>query len=340
MCLWNKILLGLIFIAICACFYFSAITLKTHTVWRGKGKQLQADLEKVQTEIHRYRFGQGMPLDEEFQPSVRMLQKTLARLQASRGNHAWFSCPANPGRDGSANVTVEGANELILPKGTRIYAFEESDDELSARYLGQFFVKSVDAGDVTLDPDPVAVRNPRVLKKIAGSTGNWTLYTIMPADSHEAFRKVDEDELADLLPKESLEEFVKDGQVDEKTGKKWERPLRAYDILFELNMAQDILLNDLIMIEASDALSAADNEKLAQEQVAFQEQLKDALVLQREKYEKEHSAILQFNQQTSQTLSRLEARKQSYLKDIKTKAVDIANRDFQMYKNSPPVDTP
>ncbi|MDO4576022.1 MAG: hypothetical protein Q4D98_12495 [Planctomycetia bacterium] len=337
MCLVNKILIGLIIVATAVCFYFSAITLKTHSFWRGKVNKDRTQLAEVQKQVHAYQFGSGSPSGEDFKPSVRYLRKKLSRMQAFRGNHAWFNCPAAPSADGSANVTLEGVNELILPAGTRVYAFEESDDGITAKYMGMFFVKSCDAGDVALTPDPVLVKNPAQLKAISNSVGNWTIYTIMPGDSHEVFKGMEEDELAEMLPKESLEEYVRDGEKDEKTGTKFERPLRAYDILFEMNMVQSILLNDLIMVEASDMLSAQDNEKLAQEQEEILKKINDALTLEKERYTTELEAISGHNATVSQRLTSLESKKQSYLKDINSKAEAIAKRDIQWYKNSPPV---
>ena len=249
MCFWNKFFLFFVFVGICACFYFSAITLKTHSVWRSNVNRDKAALAEVDAKIHGFKFGAGVPPTDteidywtiedpeaKFQPSIGYLKKALARVQSFRGNHSWFARPVETSNDGSATVKIEGILPDALPVGTRVYAFEESEDGFATKYMGLFFVKSIDKDSVSLSPDPVAIKYPRMLDKIKSSIDrNWTIYEIMPADSHEAFMgaKVTEEILRNTLPKSTVDEFVKDGQKD-ASGTTFVRKLRAYQIWFEL----------------------------------------------------------------------------------------------------------
>ena len=98
MCFLNKLLVFFVFVGIAANFYFSAITLKTHSVWRTLVNERKAKLEEVNASIHAFHFGGGTPptdvnvdywtdvqATKDFQPSMGYLKKALARIQAFRG---------------------------------------------------------------------------------------------------------------------------------------------------------------------------------------------------------------------------------------------------------------
>ena len=352
MCFLNKLLVFFVFVGIAANFYFSAITLKTHSVWRTLVNERKAKLEEVNASIHAFHFGGGTPptdvnvdywtdvqATKDFQPSMGYLKKALARIQAFRGNHSWFDCPATTDGSGNATVKIEGITEGTLPVGTRVYAFEDNEDASAQKYVGMFFVKTCGDGEVTLAPDQIAIQYPRMKKNITASVGNWSLYEIMPTDSHEAFmgKKITEELLRATLPDSTEDQFVKDGQKDPATGETYIRQLRAYEIWFELFFTQDILLNDLILIEASDLISAEEDLKLAQERVAIQEKVKGALTNDKNRYDKEYSVIKEHATAMDKQLKDLNAKKASYEKDIRDKAEKIAKRDYEIYKNAPSV---
>ena len=80
MCLVNKILIGLVVIAIGVCFYFSAITLKTHSVWREEGNKQAKQLKQLQEEILVFEYGKGQPETEGYVRSLFEQEKYLRAL--------------------------------------------------------------------------------------------------------------------------------------------------------------------------------------------------------------------------------------------------------------------
>ena len=53
------------------------------------------------------------------------------------------------------------------------------------------------------------------LQRLAASAGKatWTMYEVMPADSHQAFAHLNQDELKKFLPAETVEEYLNDGKL-------------------------------------------------------------------------------------------------------------------------------
>jgi hypothetical protein len=82
------------------------------------------------------------------------------------------------------------------------------------------------AGPEILVPS-MAMTGPELKRLASSAAGNrtWTMYEIMPADSHEAFAHLEEQKLKDLLPAGRVEEYLEDGELltteeVEKTGLK------------------------------------------------------------------------------------------------------------------------
>lgn len=77
-----------------------------------------------------------------------------------------------------------------LPTGTIVYGFTEQLNEagqpIPVYYLGEFAVKESQAGQVTLAPTlELTVGQQQHIA--SGSATNWTLYELLPLDSHDAF---------------------------------------------------------------------------------------------------------------------------------------------------------
>lgn len=77
-----------------------------------------------------------------------------------------------------------------LPTGTIVYGFaeqlNEAEQPIPVYYLGEFAVKESQAGQVTLAPtlELTAGQQQHIA---SGSATNWTLYELLPLDSHDAF---------------------------------------------------------------------------------------------------------------------------------------------------------
>lgn len=335
----NKIFIWLIFLAILPCFYFSARTLKTHAVWRSLGNSLEKELKQVKDEIYTIRVGKGDIQDPQSIPPIDLLATRLSRMQALRGHLTWFNVEVSVSNIGEATVTIPRATDKLLPEGTRIYAFEAQDEHRKGKYLGIFTVKSVDNEEVTMQPEPVRFRNPEVANAIKSSDGIWNLYTVMPRDEHEVFNVMDparrEDVLSELLPPAVLEEYLNDGNADKSGGGIFIRNLIDYEIAFELNMNEEMLLNDMLLIERDDQLTASENQKLAEQFLALRQQENQKLTEQQSMFRNESDVIATTNNQLNVALAGQKSRQEFYLKKIKEDALRVVKRDNEAYSRAP-----
>jgi hypothetical protein len=132
--------------------------------------------------------------------------RQLSLLQSAPGSYQLeLSTPA-------AGATADGADALAedpaldapaapaalssesLPVNTIVYGFAEQLNEagqpIPVYYLGEFSVKQSQAGQVTLEP--TLELTPAQQDRIAsGSASTWTLYELLPLDSHDIFADPD-----------------------------------------------------------------------------------------------------------------------------------------------------
>ncbi|MDO4424966.1 MAG: hypothetical protein Q4D17_04290 [Planctomycetia bacterium] len=195
MCLVNKILIGLVVIAIGVCFYFSAITLKTHSVWREEGNKQAKQLKQLQEEILVFEYGKGQPETEGYVRSLFEQEKYLRALQDLRGP-VFRDCRVRNtfANDRLFHVTIPGITEVQLPVNTPLYAFRPTkNDPEKMEYLGRFTVRKFGIdGDtaqpfVSIEPTRVAYEvNERMTATLADrSMEPWTLFFNMPIDKAE-----------------------------------------------------------------------------------------------------------------------------------------------------------
>lgn len=181
-----------------------------------------------------------------------------------------------------------------------VYAFENGAPNPAApdqgsQYIGEF--KVVQANDIGVMLEPVQALNQftgnRLLKSIQAAQAKritWSLYELMPADSHELFAKLDEAAKRSLLPAATVEEYIRQGTpataddgdnvayFDEAgnrlgpddeakaTEKRYDRPLRDYGYLFAEQMRQRVVMEaDVAALKqqiADLAAAQANAEKL------------------------------------------------------------------------------
>lgn len=175
------------------------------------------------------------------------------------------------------------AAEAAAPRGhgltvdTIVYAFENGAPNPAApdqgsQYLGEF--KVVQANDVGVILEPVQALNQftgsRLVKSIQAAQQQkvtWSLYELMPADSHELFAQLDEAAERSLLPAATVEEYIRQGtpaQPDDDeyhvaffdeagnrlgpddqakaASKRFDRPLRDYGYLFAELMSERVVM--------------------------------------------------------------------------------------------------
>ena len=158
-----------------------------------------------------------------------------------------------------------------------VYAFENGTPnpaapDQAAQYIGEFRV--VQANETAVILEPLQALNQftgsRLVKSIQAKR-TWSLYELMPADSHELFAKLDEAAKRSLLPAATVEEYIRQGtpatddddqyhraafdeagnqigaddaKADPSKVNQWrfDRPLRDYNYLFAELMRERVVM--------------------------------------------------------------------------------------------------
>lgn len=211
---WNKVLLGLIFVASIAFFILGARALKTHQYWRTQVVQLE---EALASEQETY---------DDLREQVRQLRTELYEQLVDRGR-VWYGCRPQPGPDtqktGAVVVAVEFPDPHQITPNSVLWVFDELPIDNGGKYLGQFAVLGVGGqGNTEVQLQPSMRMTQPELDRVAQSAGRngaaWALYEIMPIDNHHSLSlaELSEDELKAILsqvPPEILDEYLSDGQM-------------------------------------------------------------------------------------------------------------------------------
>jgi len=277
MSIWNKILIGLIFIASVAFFYMAARTLKTHQYWKsvaqgyvfligvqeefadackngdtsengGRLALLPQDAGEDDSDTNELRqiardgkcdlaaMERRIQVIEEKTPGTDRTRFEVSCLTQERGR-AWYSCTPQAGADGAVRVVVSETEAHGITLNSEIFVFEEwpltrdGDGVASGgRYLGEFVVTAVDEeNQVWIDLKPVmkptAEEQKLIDASVAGTvpwindagTVTWALYARMPLDDHEIFVEMSDEDLAILMPTDTLSEYTHDGDEAAQT---------------------------------------------------------------------------------------------------------------------------
>jgi hypothetical protein len=126
--------------------------------------------------------------------------------------------PVDPAT-GRINVTIANPSPHGLEQDALVYLFEEGEPNAAspqegAQYLGQFRAVQVTPDGATLES--VFRLDNRTGNRLAGSQRPWEIYETMPADRHELFAGVPEEQLRQWFPAATVEEYVRHGQDTEK----------------------------------------------------------------------------------------------------------------------------
>jgi hypothetical protein len=274
MCIWNKVLVGLIALAAVPLFCMATHALKVQTAWSDCARQYEMRIKQLTDENH------------DLEPQVRQLEVDVNNLLLDR-RRVWPGCDPTarkPDRKtGSAEITVTvkllDASGAPIPHGIAnggvLYAFEELNvknkgnvigDFDVGRYLGEFSVTAAQGDKITFKPTYTMTK--KELERLVQARSPWVLYELLPRDSHEAFASLTDQQLKALLqpedPKdvnEYLREYLKDGKPAEKddlsekvnvVGGKYVRPLFDYSILFTDAHEKRMLLGDAIVAMQQD----------------------------------------------------------------------------------------
>jgi hypothetical protein len=269
MCIWNKILVGLISVASLVFFYMAARTLQMQKNWEECAQKHQARIDQLNEESKVLLDGvDGDPS----KPGLRVVRRELYRLLIDRRRVWEHGDPAIRLGNGSAEVTVTfAAPHGVTSKKIVLYAFEEADVRQKGRYMGEFAVTSVDVQKLTMTP--TSKLTPSEIEKLKTFKRPWVLYEMMPRDGHDFFTSLTDDQKKAILPVETAMEYLKDGKpaakddpidrVDDQ--KKYVRLLRDYGILLNNEREKLILLNDSIEAATRDKQLVVEALALARE---------------------------------------------------------------------------
>ncbi len=221
MSIWNKILLGLILVSALVFMYMAARTLQTHKTWREAAQRQENRMEDLAEQIEE--TIQAVTEEDELAAmGIEQLRQALFSILIDRGR-VWINCDPEQinAETGAVRVKTDFPDEDNLPgrhgihEKTILHVFEEADvqaplNEAGGRYLGEFRVTEVADGLVGMEPS--MKMEQRELDRLAESRGPWSLYEVLPYDSHKIIRKMDKDYLSEVLPETVVNEYLFDGE--------------------------------------------------------------------------------------------------------------------------------
>jgi hypothetical protein len=287
-------------------FVLGARVLKTQIEYRSRYNQLEKTLAALQKQNEVLQRGAGPD-----NPGVLQLRGQLDHVTAGRGN-VWYNVAPgeiNP-QSGVVNVTVGGETPKPLVADRSVYAF--GDREAGHGYLGEFRVTAANDGQGTLTP--VAQFTTQELQRLQNSPGPWTLYDVMPADSHEAFAELSDEQLDELLPAETVAEYRKDGKPadpndppDRVFNGKYERQLRDYVGEFhEYARLRSVYLDRVASAQKDQEYLTGQIQK-AEQTVAFRGQQIETTKQEIAQLTRENQAVANHRQQLESQLADVRA---------------------------------
>ena len=236
--IWNKVFVGLIIVVSLVFFYFSAQVLKTHEYWRSSAKTHEGKIEKLEDEVVALRYGVK---GDETQPGLMKRKSAVYKALIGRGR-VWDNCKPQmvDAAVGAVRVTTDLPDPHGITDKTILAVFDAKENPFKAggRYIGQFVVQQVDEKNKQVGMVPSRTFTPEALKRLAASRGPWTLCEIMPTDDHDVFAGLTPEQIEQIIPKDSIDEYVKDGKDN------FERQLRDYQFLFDTYDRQRSMLTE------------------------------------------------------------------------------------------------
>lgn len=234
---WGYVLVVLgIFLSTLLYLVLASETLRIYAVLGREINRLERDLATVQAQNDALRRGTEdaniIAQLQSAEPAVLMLKGEESLLSLAELDHRlllatrrrgpvwWNVMPAsaiNP-QTGEFSIAVEQPVPAGFPLDTVVYVFEQGPAQLpttdgrpqGAQYLGEFRITKAAGQQATLVP--VQPMDNFERQRLAASRGPWTVYQTMPADRHEIFAGMNEQELRQKIPSQSVDEYLRHGQ--------------------------------------------------------------------------------------------------------------------------------
>jgi hypothetical protein len=231
---WGYVIVVLgIFLSSVLFFILAAETLRINAVLRKRANDTQAKLDDVQDQNEALERGTTdatlvnqlrnlevrMKEDAETVPSLAQLDHELLLATRNRGRVWWNVTPTNVNQQtGAVQVGIARPQPAGIRPETVVVLFEEGEPQLPGQegaprgkqYLGEFRVTAADAQTASLEP--VLPLDDFEKRRIAASQPPWIMYDTMPADRHQIFAGMSEDELKQKLPPQTVNEYIRHGK--------------------------------------------------------------------------------------------------------------------------------
>jgi len=238
------IVVELIFLATMGFFLLASETVRINAVFRAKINKDQKDLDKFEAQNNALQNGSSdssiisqigggeVPLktakDEqgnEKLDSIADLDHELLIATRLRGP-VWRI--AKPGVVNAQTGEITVVVPTPLPGGPVkaggqpvsgvVFMFDDGPSQPPAangaqqgpQYLGQF--RATQTGPLQAKLQPVLPLDELERRRLATSRGPWIIYETMPLDRHEIFAGKTDQQLQQLLPKKTVNEYVRDGK--------------------------------------------------------------------------------------------------------------------------------
>ena len=160
-------------------------------------------------------------------PSTQYWVRQLNDMYRQRGR-VWRGAQAAryDAATGRVAVAVPQPKPHGLEKDAIVFAFQQGEPNIAnvnqgAQYVGEFRVFEASVGGVILEP--VLPLDKRGVALVSNANAPWSLYETMPADSYELFAKFTDEQLKQMLPPQSVEEYIRHGEPATADDDEYER---------------------------------------------------------------------------------------------------------------------
>lgn len=178
----------------------ASLSHKTRLHWREQVDRLSQELEQIEGETDQLVNNFQVDAEGNRAETVTSFRSKLNRVLLDRGR-IWRGATVasvSPASEIQVNTSPAGAAEIVpnqLAPNDIVYAFLEGDGgagfKVPVNYLGEFRATAATDSSVTLTPVDARLLFPSQTNMINNSAGNagvtWTLYEIMPIDSHKIY---------------------------------------------------------------------------------------------------------------------------------------------------------
>ncbi len=343
---WTQILLvTCILFAATGVLYMATETASIHQELRSGIPRLEKQLATLEQQNELLLKG------SDDQKGIRELDHRLQIVFRERGR-VWRQVQPTGQIDNQGRIQVEILNPQPhgLDQDAIVFAFEtgppNNDSPANGpQYLDEFRVVSVEANGVTLESVHLLL-DPRKRELLARSKGPWSLYETMPADRHKLFANYTDEELQQMLPAATVEEYIRHGKpanddddqwhvigldendqrvaenIDQAVKKLYDRTLRDYAYLFSDLARQHVVMLAEIRSVSEDNKRIETALKSAEELSAFRTEESENLAQDLNGMQQDRAAIEKHRDQLTQVLAHAKSR----IDDLLTKNIEMANQ--------------